>query len=311
MQENVAGIHIANGYITAAEADFVRKGEVRVKRLGWATYEPDMTNDELAGVIRRLWTECGISTSTVITALRSKSQLTKYFSYPFMTDAELKSALYLEAEESLLLSEGELCVDWHIGRREKPAPGVEGGGVSEGVLVAAPRTDVERDLGLLRQARLFPIVMDTDIMAIANYYLATSNDDGEMDRTCMIYLTPMKAYVCTFFGKHSMYPRTVNLPGGLGEHIEDLTESLQEDIRYCIHKLHKKPMERIVLMDNAGTGELVGSFLQDIFAIPVEHCDAWAGIKMRKRLARSLQQEDSPGSLALPAVGLALRSGTK
>ena len=151
--ENLAGIHVADGVVSAAR--IVRRGrrKILLTHAGWMEYAPDAPDAEIVQAIRRLWKKIRMPTRTVCNGLYTRSLCLKYFKYPDLAPRELTSALQLEAEESLQLPPEQIALDWHL-NRPKNDPYTQRGEQLHGVLVAVAKKEVNRQLNLLKQARL-------------------------------------------------------------------------------------------------------------------------------------------------------------
>ena len=162
-KENIAGINIGDGVVSAAR--IVRRGrkKIMLTHAGWMEYAPDASDAEIVKVIRTLWKTIKMPTHTVCTGLQSRSLCLKYFKYPDLAPRELASALKLEAEETLQLPPEEIMMDWHLNRPASD-PYTQLGEQLQGVLIAVGKEQVNRNLNLLKRAGLYPVIMDVGCM---------------------------------------------------------------------------------------------------------------------------------------------------
>ena len=72
-KENIAGINIGDGVVSAAR--IVRRGrkKIMLTHAGWMEYAPDASDTEIVKVIRTLWKMAKMPTRTVCTGLQSRS----------------------------------------------------------------------------------------------------------------------------------------------------------------------------------------------------------------------------------------------
>ena len=122
--EDIVGLDISDGEITAARVDVSPLGAVRLRNVGWTRVEAGASDEALASAIKGVWRAAGLASHTVAASMRSRSVVVRPFNYPPLGPEELRAALRLEAEESLQLPPDQIAVDWHItrdGARRSPA----------------------------------------------------------------------------------------------------------------------------------------------------------------------------------------------
>lgn len=308
---DVAGVNFGDSHITAARVRSGVGGTEEVTHAGWVEYDLKASEQKIAAAVKSLWRKAGLPTTTVVASLRSASLVVRYFKYPFMPESELRSALRLQAEESLQLTGDELAVDWHINRgaaRDRRTTG--SGGVSiEGVLAAAPVKDVRRLLSILFMAGLDPIVLDVRAMAVANLYvrLARKSDDPT---TCVVGLAPHSADVIVLSTSGDVYPHTVFCRASTWvESPAFLCENIREAMKYTEFKLAWEPVRRVILM---GDVTLDGDFvkrIQEGVDTTVETWDPLRAFALHSRLREIVSSDPANAAMLAPSLGLALRRG--
>ena len=249
LEEDVVGIDISDGVITAARVQAGRNGSVLMSNAGWTEVPPNADEDVLAGAVRRVWRSSGLRSSTVCTSFRGRSLMVRYFKYPALTRDELESALRLEAEESLQLKQSDIFMDWHLTKIPRPAAG---GGASrpyEGLLVAAPRRDVEQHLSALRLAGLYPVAVDIGAAAVSNVYQTLYPSAEAGGDVCLIHLTRQCADIALLFDRCNLYARTVYARTADWESsLDSLAEGVKDALKYYEFKLRRPAVSRLIVV---------------------------------------------------------------
>lgn len=308
--ENIAGINIADGVVSAARV--VRRGrhKLALTHAGWMEYAPDASEEEIALIIRKLWKKAKMPTRTVCGAMHTRSLCLKYFKYPDLAPRELTSALMLEAEESLQLPPEEFTLDWHL-NRPKSDPYTPLGEQLHGILVAVERKQVNRQLNLLKMAGLYPVIMDIGCTALCNLYLALRGDKvNEHRAVCVVNLSKYSADISILYNDHFIYPRTIiSRSSEWSTKVQYLIENISDALLYYHVKVDNTPVTQLVLTgfvpDDAG---FVGN-IHDSIGLPTE---IWSPLKdenfvMASHL-RSSRREDVLSPLMTTSLGLGLRN---
>jgi type IV pilus assembly protein PilM len=123
--------------------------------------EKDMIS--LAEIIKKLFREAKISSKQVAVYVPESQVFTRTITFPMLTDQEIESAVKWEAEQYIPIPVKEAIIQHEIleRREDASAPGVAV------LLVAAPRTLVEKYTRLTQMAGLTPIAVETSLMAAA------------------------------------------------------------------------------------------------------------------------------------------------
>ena len=304
--EDVVGLDLSNGIISAARLVLHADGALSLKQAGWTAVAPGASDRELATAIRAVWRSAGFPSRTVCASLRSRAGILRYFSYPAMEQAELASALALEAEDSLQLPGDQILVDWHLNhQRRRPAQGPSSR--REGLLAAVPLKDVQQELDLLRRAGLYPVAIDLGATAIGNLFQAMHTDAASYEDTCVLNLTRQGADIVVLFEGDSLYARTIYARGpSWEESLSSLLEGVQDALKYYVFKLRGQPARRLVV---SGRRPAVPDFLEQLrtrTGLPVEWWDPLARLAAGTRAARRALADSSKPPLAI-CLGLALR----
>jgi len=285
LKETVAGLDIGEDYIGGARLSLKEGADIHIAKIGHIEKKPGSSNHDQAKAIKRLWRKYRIDTHTVVSCLRSPSVAMKHFKYSSLSTSDLSSAISLEAEQVFQRPKDELYIDWHIYPDKNP-------NVSEGVLVAAPKEDVENHLAILRMAGLYPIALDVGPMAIGNLFLKLRPINKD-EVACVVSVDKHTLDMCILSREARIYPRSVySKATPLSERIEYIVENIDEFLRYYEFKLRKPPPTRLVVTGGLATDKSLSGLIEKSLKIPVEF---WDPLKDGKSYAYSA------------ALGLALR----
>lgn len=117
----------------------------------------------LAAIIKKLHAETGASSKDVSIALPEPQVFTRTIKFPMLTDAEIASAVKWEAEQYIPIPISEAIIQHTVLlRNEKSTPPEV-----LVLLVAAPRTVVEKYTKVVSMAGLNPVGVETELLALA------------------------------------------------------------------------------------------------------------------------------------------------
>ncbi len=117
----------------------------------------------VAVTIRQLMKETGAKSSSVALALPESQVFTRVIEVPALSQRELSSAISWEAEQYIPLPLDQVNLDYSILREAKET----GTGKMDVLLVAAPKTLLDKYLSIVELAELIPIAAETEIIATA------------------------------------------------------------------------------------------------------------------------------------------------
>jgi type IV pilus assembly protein PilM len=126
------------------------------------TLENDKDFSSLAQVIRKLHSEARISRKEVVVSLPEPLVFTRTVKFPLLTDAEVASAVKWEAEQYIPIPVNEAILQHQILEKKETATPPE----VLVLLVAAPRTLIEKYLKVVSLAGLNVIAAETQLMAL-------------------------------------------------------------------------------------------------------------------------------------------------
>lgn len=271
MNENVAGISIADGVVSCAR--IVRRGprKIGLTHAGWAEYAPDASDADIAKVIRRLWKKTKMPTRSVCNGLQSRSLCVKYFRFPELLERELASALRYEAEESLQLPPHQIAYDWHLNR---PRNGADPSAKEplNGVLIAVAKHEVVRQLNLLKKAGLYPVMTDVGCTSLCNLYLALRGEKVNANNAvCVVNLTRYNADISILYNDHFIYPRTViSRSAEWSVKVQYLIENISDALLYYHVKVDKAPVTQLILTGALPETKGFVAQIHDTIGLPTE-----------------------------------------
>lgn len=308
--ENIAGINIADGVVSAARVVRRNRNKITLTHAGWLEYAPDASDEEIALTIRKLWKKTKMPTQTVCSGMHTRSLCLKYFKYPDLAPRELTSALKLEAEETLQLPPEEIVVDWHL-NRPKNDPYTPLGEQLHGIMVAVAKKQVNRQLNLLKMAGLFPVVMDIGCTSLCNLYLALRGEKVNKDNAvCVVNLSRYNADISILYNDHFIYPRTIiSRSAEWSAKVQYLIENISDALLYYHVKVDKAPVTQLVLTGFVPEeAEFVGQ-IHDTIGLPTE---IWSPLRDENfsiaRSAKSSKEHDVATPLMTTSLGLSLRN---
>jgi Tfp pilus assembly PilM family ATPase len=307
LEEQVVGLDIGEESIVAAQVAEDADGRVSLLNAGWVATYPEAGPAETAGFVRDLWKQRRFRTRTVCASLRSRSLLLKQFAYDGLTREELTSALRLEAEASLQMPQADLAVDWHLSREGQAE--AAGGGPWEGVLVAAPRSDLDRLLSILRAAGLYAVVVDVVCLALANAAVALGQANGNSHPVGLVNLSRNGADLAIVYEGGRIYPRTMLSRSPTWEETAGyLLNSIEDNLKYFAFKLHQRPVDRILFSGQVPAQEIFVAAHEAAASAKGCFWNPLADLGCVEAGVRSLFDGDPQrASLLAPAIGLALR----
>ncbi len=115
----------------------------------------------IASVVKKLWKDTGAKTKNVNIALPESQVFTRVIDVPELSPRELTSAIKWEAEQYIPMPLDQVTVDFTILRSAKET----GTNKMEVLLVASPKTLVEKYVTILEYADLIPVAVETEIIA--------------------------------------------------------------------------------------------------------------------------------------------------
>jgi type IV pilus assembly protein PilM len=117
---------------------------------------------ELGAVIKKLHSEAGVSKREVVVSIPEALVFTRTIRFPLLTDAEISSAVKWEAEQYIPIPVAEAIIQHSILQRNETSTPPE----VLVLLVAAPRTVVEKFTKVVAAAGLSTTAVETELIAL-------------------------------------------------------------------------------------------------------------------------------------------------
>ncbi len=307
LKESIAGINIGDGFVCASRVVSRGRNRMHLTHAGWMEYAPDASDEEIVHTIRKLWKKTGIPTRTVCMGLQSRSLCLKYFSYPDLSQGELHSALKLEAEESLQLPPENIVLDWHI-NRPKNDPYTQLGEQLQGVLVAVPKEQANRQMMLAKKANLYPVIMDVGCTSLCNLYLALRGEKVSRETgVCIVNLSRFSADISILYNDHYIYPRTIiSRSVEWSSKLQYLIENISDALLYYHVKVDKTPVTQLVLTGFVPDDPAFVSQIHDTIGLPTE---VWNPLKDKNfSIGGKVKEANVFTPIMTTSLGLGLRN---
>lgn len=297
-KEEVAGLFFDDNVALCALLDMSSKGVLRIKNAAALAMPGGVDKTEKAKYLEELWKLSKIKTSSVTVSIHSRSTVVKSFSMEGLSDADVTRALLLESEDLFQLSDDDMALDWHAIQREQSR--------LDGIYVAVPRLVLNDELTTAKHAGLYPVIVDTIPLALANLYFAMQMPAEEA--VFIVHVRESAWDLVVIYGNGLTYCRSVGNTGpDENNNFSILSKAVREVCDYSKHKLRQAPIMNICLtgfMDNPNGYAMA---LQDELQLMVdvwdpfgELCDASSHIHIPNKLYGST-------TVFSVALGLALR----
>lgn len=289
----------------------------------------------VAVVIRQLMKEAGVKTSSVSLALPESQVFTRVIEVPALSTRELSSAISWEAEQYIPLPLDQVNIDYSILRDAKET----GTNKMDVLLVACPKTLLEKYLSIIEMAELIPVAVETEIIAASRSLvssvstikgavllasLGAQTTDLAILRNGVIAFTRSiaaggealsRALVSGLdfnAAQAEEFKRTYGveqnrLQGKIVTVVKPIMDTIvgemKRAIAFYVQKYAGEKIEAVLL--SGGTAKLPGMvvYMAQSLGIEVQQANPWVGV-IRDQRFRML---DSEGTTFAVAVGLALR----
>ncbi len=293
--------------------------------------------EALSVVISKLAKDLNVTTRFVNAALPESQVFTRIISVPQLSDRELASAMQWEAEQYIPLPLDQVSVDYSILRQSTET----GKNTMDVLLVASPKSLVEKYIAMLTLANLNPVALETEIIASCRAlvhmaptsrhvmvisigakttdiailrdgklsFIRSMSSGGEaisrlLAQSLGFELSQAEAY------KRAYGVEPDKLEGKILASIKPILDTIISEIQHAItFYTEKYPDNRIdTIFLSGGTARLPGLvvYLAQSLTIEVQLADPFADIRKHQNF-NALEAESSQYTVA---VGLALRNET-
>ncbi len=304
-REVITGLEITESGVAAACVEASR-GRLLVTRGGFEPWAEGEGEGDARPAIRRLWRRARIPSRLVCTSLNSGAVLLHYFRYEGLTEEQVRSAVRLEAEETLQIPSKDLVLDCHL-------VGLNGtgrsGGVCEGILAAAPRSAVDDYCRRLQMAGVVPVILDAAPLALANLWLWLKREPAVEPVVFLVGLTRRQAHLVQVTREGRAFARTVVFESAetaaIGSYLSENMASQQE---YAETKAGIPPAHRVLITGEGSDDEELRALLARRLEVTVEEWIPLTDPAVRcAGPARSLLANADAARRMTVCLGLALR----
>jgi type IV pilus assembly protein PilM len=297
-----------------------------------STLSADQT--ALSDIIKQLVKQTGARTRNVVISLPESQVFTRVIEVPQLSERELASAIRWEAEQYVPLPLDQVNIDFTVLRDSK----MTGTPKMEVLLVASPKTLVEKYSGILEHAELNPVAAETEIIAISRALVRTAVNVrnvmivslGAQTTDLAIVRSGTLAFTRSISAGGEALSRALiqgldfnqvqaeqfkqtyglekdKLEGKIVEAIRPIMDTIASEIKRAIAYYQEKfKNERIeVILICGGTARLPGmvTYITEATGIETQLGNPWLGMKRESRFSVL----DPEGPTFCVAVGLALR----
>ncbi|MCR4305957.1 MAG: pilus assembly protein PilM [Candidatus Daviesbacteria bacterium] len=299
--------------------------------------DTDTDLEALANSIKQLFVAAKIEHREVNVALPESRVFTRVIDdLPYLTDAELTSAIRYAAEEFIPMSLSDVNLNWQVLVR---SDGKEKNARTVVLVIASPKNVVAKYIKVLDMAGLRPKVLETETIAVTRSLVgnnpfspntliiqlgATTTDFATVSKG-LIWLTRSistggmaltRSLVQHFnfeVAQAEQYKRIYGLmqdqlEGKVFEALRPIVDIIAGEARRVIQAFETKypgnPIKRVVL--SGGGAKMPGMviYLANLLGLEVQEADPWYSITRPKEAISKLAQDAPSYSVA---VGLALR----
>jgi type IV pilus assembly protein PilM len=168
--KNLVGVDIGASSIKVVQLRESRK-KFEVIRWGFGALPPQtivdghvMNAGAITETITRIFTDSKIQQRDVAIGVYGQSVIVRKITVPMMTPAELDEQIHWEAEQHIPFDIKLMSVDYEVLRRRPES------GQMDLLLVAAKKDEISDYAGIVRSAKLKPVVVDINAFTIQNIF---------------------------------------------------------------------------------------------------------------------------------------------
>lgn len=175
--KNLVGVDIGTTSIKVCQVKLGRRG-LELQRFAYEPLESGVVVDGqvmdanmVTDLLGRMFKNAKIRQRDVAIGVSGQAAIIRKIAVPLMTDAELSEQIQWEAEQHIPFDIKDVQVDHQVLARNPDQ------GQMEVLLVAAKRDQIEDYAGLVRGAKLRPVVCDIDAFSVQNLFEVTRGLD--------------------------------------------------------------------------------------------------------------------------------------
>lgn len=175
LEEDLVGIDVGSSAVRLVQLKKIG-GNYSLVAFGSAPLPVNVTQSDskldmqkVSLVIKQLLKSSKISTKNVVAALPGTSVFSTVIKMPPMTVLELSKAVMFQAEQNIPLKIDDVKIDWQVVRKNPQT------GESAVMIVAAPKTKIEKMMELFEMAELNVVYLETTPIATARALTSPNN----------------------------------------------------------------------------------------------------------------------------------------
>ena len=220
---SIVGLDVGSSSIKAVELKKGRGG-IEVVHLGLEHLAPDIVVDSMivdsgtvSSAISKLFSDNGIKTKLVATAVSGHSVIVKKISLPSISDAELSDTIQKEAAQHIPFDLADVNLDYQIMSEDEGQPQMDV------LLVAVKKDKILNYTNVLSMAGKTPAIVDIDALALQNCY-EYNYEPSPNQVVALLNLGASVMNINIVKGTTPLFPRDVSVGG------HQYTDSLQKEL---------------------------------------------------------------------------------
>ncbi|MBW4061300.1 type IV pilus assembly protein PilM [Candidatus Saccharibacteria bacterium] len=296
-----------------------------------AASDSKIDQDKVSELVKQVVRENHITTKNVVAGLPANKLFATVITTPKLENAQLAKAIRYQAEQYIPMAIDQVKLDYAVIDQSKD------GKQYEVLLLAAPKTVVEKYMAILEGAGLDPLAIESNAVAAARSLVPASNlavallDMGSLESDVSIIwnntprlirsvavggLTLVKA-VAQNLGLDEAQATQFTYKFGLTQSklegqvyksvkpaLDSLVSEVQKSVQYFNGRYPDVKLEKLVITGSPTILPELGPFLANSVGLPVEFGNAWINVSYPSGLQEKLL---SLSSEYATVVGLAIR----
>ena len=273
-------------------------GRITLRRCAVAAVEKRNPSD----LVKQLLAELGITTMQVALGVASPEIIVKPFQFPPMPAGELKKAISLEAEQSVLdgYTLSDTVIDWHT----LPSSSKE---KVRGLFAVVPKKVLAARVQMVKTGGLRPVLVDVEELALWNaYWLLVGGEEASPKTVLLINIGARTTNLVIAKGPDELILlRHLQLGAqAFGQDQEkDWVAEVRDSLAYARSKGGLRTLDA-TFVTGGGSSPKAVSLLAPAVAAPVK---LWNPLTHVERGPACESMKESTGPLLAIALGLALR----
>lgn len=149
--------------------------------------ESPLDQEEMARAIKKIVTDAKIISPYVNIAISESQVYTKVVEMPSLSDKELSSAIYWEAEQHIPVPLNSISLDWKVLRKAS----LDDGGKMEVLLVGAPNMLIDKYQKILSLAGLMIVSVETEILSTIRALIYSQSFEKQFPNSLIVSIGAM------------------------------------------------------------------------------------------------------------------------